>query len=287
LPPFTPPPPSAMAITITQGYTEPLADGIDIPLVFIPGGSFLMGSPADEPQRFKTEGPQHSVTLTAFCMGQYPITQAQWRIVAGWQPVQRELKPNPSHFQGDRHPVERVSWADAIEFCDRLSHHTDRRYTLPTEAQWEYACRAGTTTPFHCGQTLTPELARYDWSQVYADTPVKKQKFEQSTSPVGTFPANAWGLYDLHGNIWEWCLDDWHSNYNRAPTDGSAWVGKNAEKQARKVIRGGSWISAPRYCRPPRATTTSSRSLSSTTVFVLFVFPRTFCNPFPSYPLAL
>jgi formylglycine-generating enzyme required for sulfatase activity len=182
-------------------------------------------------------------------MSQFPITQAQWRTMADWKLVERKLGSTPSRFKGDRNPVERITWKDAIEFCARLSRHTGRHYSLPSEAQWEYACRAGTTTPFHFGATLTPKLARYDWSNVYADTLVEKQKWEQSSSPVGSFPANAWGLHDMHGDVWEWCLDDWHDNYKGAPTDGSTWINENAGKQSRKVIRGGSWIIDPWSCR--------------------------------------
>jgi formylglycine-generating enzyme required for sulfatase activity len=281
-----------MPITITrdqattQGYTEPLGGDIGIPLVFIPSGTFLMGSPNSEPQRFSYEGPQHEVTLAAFCMGQFPITQAQWRVVAGWDPVERKLKANPSRFKADRNPVESIKWAEAVEFCARLSRHTGRHYSLPSEAQWEYACRAGTTTPFHYGETLTPELARYDWSEVYADTPVEKQEHQRSTAPVGSFPANAWGLYDMHGNVWEWCLDDWHSNYKGAPVDGSAGAVKKAEKQARKVIRGGSWINDPSYCRSATRDATTSRA-TTTPVSECYVSPPGPCNPLPSYPLAL
>ncbi len=244
-----------MSITITrstgtvQGYTEDLGDGIGIPMVFIPSGTFLMGSPETEPQRQSSEGPQHEVTLSAFCLGQYPVTNEQWKIVAGWERIDRNLKPNPSRFKGEKNPVDSITWEDAMEFCARLSHHTRRHYSLPSEAQWEYACRSGTTTPFHFGDTLTPELARYDWSKVYAETPVEKQKWEQSSSPVGSFPANAWGLYDMHGNVWEWCLDDWHGSYEGAPIDGSAWTSKKAEKQSSKVLRGGSWINDPWVCR--------------------------------------
>jgi formylglycine-generating enzyme required for sulfatase activity len=232
-----------------QGYTEDLGKGVGIPMVFIPSGTFLRGSPETEPQRGSSEGPQREVTLSAFCMGQYPVTNEQWRIVAGWERIDRKLKLDPSRFKGKKNPVESITWEDAMEFCARLRHHTGRHYSLPSEAQWEYACRAGTTTPFYFGDTLTPELARYDWSEVYAETPVEKQKWEQGSSPVGIFPANAWGLYDMHGNVWERCLDDWHSNYDGAPIDGTAWIGKKPEKQSSKVFRGGSWILNPRYCR--------------------------------------
>jgi formylglycine-generating enzyme required for sulfatase activity len=245
-----------MSITITrtsattQGYTEALSDAIGIPMIFIPSGTFRMGSPDDEPQRSYREDPQHDVTLAPFCMGQYAITQAQWRIVAKWPSVDRKLKANPSRFKGDQNPVNHIVWEDAIEFCARLSRHNGRHYSLPSEAQWEYACRAGTTTPFHYGDTLTPELARYDWSVIYATTPIEKQKWQERTSPVGCFPANAWGLHDMNGNVREWCLDDWHDDYRSgAPIDGSAWVDDKSEKQTGKVFRGGSWFDDPRNCR--------------------------------------
>jgi formylglycine-generating enzyme required for sulfatase activity len=241
--------------TTTQpGYREALSDDISISMLFIPSGSFTMGSPPTEPQRKKPgphqhkPGQQHTVTLQAFCMGQFPITQAQWRIVAGWPKINRDLKPNPSTFKDPNNPVDSVSWDDANEFCARLSRHTGRHYSLPSEAQWEYACRAGTENPFHFGDTLTPELARYDWSEIYGDTAVEKQERERGTSPVGSFPANAWGLHDMHGNVWEWCLDNWHSSYKGAPTDGSDWKYKTDNRDANKVLRGGSWITDPTHC---------------------------------------
>jgi formylglycine-generating enzyme required for sulfatase activity len=193
--------------------------------------------------------------------------------VAGWEPREgerwgRELKPNPSWFQNrdgqgearllkgetstDDRPVERVSWHDAMEFCRRLSQRTGRRYSLPSEAQWEYACRAGTSTPFHFGETMTTELANYDGNYTYANGP--KGEYRQQTTPVGMFPANAWGLQDMHGNVWEWCLDHWHGTYEGAPVDGSAWLddeGLNAAKDSKKerLLRGGSWLDFPRSCR--------------------------------------
>jgi formylglycine-generating enzyme required for sulfatase activity len=244
-----------MSITITrstgtaQGYTEDLGKGVGIPMIFIPSGAFMMGSPETEPQRFGDEGPQHEVILSAFCMSQYPVTNEQWRIVAGWRRVDRSLTPNPSSFKGEKNPVDSITWAAAIEFCARLRYHTGRHYSLPSEAQWEYACRAGTTTRFHFGDDLTPQLARYDWSEVHAEMPLEKLKWEQSSSSVGGFPTNAWGLYDMHGNIREWCLDDWHGNYEGAPIDGSAWINKKAGGETGKVLRGGSWFDDSRNCR--------------------------------------
>jgi len=193
-----------------------------IPLVIIPAGSFLMGSPEDEPGRSKAEGPQREVTLAAFWMAQTPITQAQWREVASWPKINLDLNPDPSHFKGDNRPVEQVSWVDAIEFCNRLSQRTGRRYTLPSESQWEYACRAGTTTPFHFGPTINTKLANYDGNYTY-DQGDRGIDCEQPTD-VASFPANPWGLYDMHGNVWEWCLDEWRDSYEGAPTDGSAWM---------------------------------------------------------------
>jgi formylglycine-generating enzyme required for sulfatase activity len=237
-----------------QAFTEDLGDGTGMTLVLIPAGRFTMGSPEEEPERRKSEGPQHAVSVPGFFMGQYPVTQAQWRAVCQLPPVKRELKPEPSRFKGDRRPVEQVSWYDAVEFCQRLSRHTRRDYRLPSEAEWEYACRAGTTTPFHFGETLTTDLANYrgtddetlNWSGSYGRGP--KGIYRQETTDVGWFEVtNAFGLYDMHGNVWEWCADYWHENYQGAPTDGSAWLKGGDEKW--RVLRGGSWNYGPRYCR--------------------------------------
>ena len=205
---------------------------LTLELVSIPGGVFLMGSPKDEPECYEDEGPQHKVQVPEFYMGKYPVTQAQWKAVAALPQVERNLDTDPSYFKGDDCPVERVSWYEAVEFCKRLSKHTGREYRLPTEAEWEYACRAGTTTFFHFGDSLTSELANYDTNQ---------------TTPVGNYPPNAFGLYDMHGNVWEWCQDHWHDNYKGAPTDGSAWDDQGENDS--RVLRGGSWIYIPRLCR--------------------------------------
>jgi formylglycine-generating enzyme required for sulfatase activity len=220
----------------------------------IPAGTFLMGSPADELERLESEGPQYEVTLSQFFMGKYPITQAQWRVVAALPQVDRELQAAPSSFKGDLRPVENVFWYDAVEFCDRLTILTNRQYRLPTEAEWEYACRAGTTTPFHFGETITTDLANYrgtdnkkrKLSGSYGDGP--KGEYREETTPANQFEgANAFGLCDMHGNVYEWCQDHWHDNYKGAPTDGSAWIeGGDSE---RRILRGGSWISNPRNCR--------------------------------------
>jgi len=217
-----------------------------------------MGSPEDELGRYDWEGPQHEVTVSPFLIGRYPVTQAQWRAIAKREDLQvkQTLETNPSEFKGDEHPVESVSWYDAVEFCDRLSRLTKRTYRLPTEAEWEYACRAGTTTPFHFGESITTDLANYrgeddegdeDYPGHYGNGP--KGIYRKETTPVRHFYplANAFGLCDMHGNVWEWCLDNWHNNYEGAPVDDSVWLTES--DYTTKVIRGGSWFGSPRDCR--------------------------------------
>ena len=232
-----------------RGYTEPLieiVEGLPLQMVLIPAGDFLMGSPDDELERTEAEGPQHRVTVPKFLMSRYPVTQAQWRAVAALDKINRDLKPNPSQFKGNDHPVEQVSWLDAIEFCDRLTARTGRPYRLPTEAEWEYACRAGTTTAFHFGNTITTEVANYDGSYTYGDSP--EGEYREKTTPVNKLNnANAFGLSDMHGNVYEWCQDHWHRRYEGAPTDGSAWI--TDKEGTSRVIRGGSWNGVPRDCR--------------------------------------
>ncbi|MBP5973649.1 SUMF1/EgtB/PvdO family nonheme iron enzyme [Brasilonema sp. CT11] len=224
-----------------QYYVENLGKNITLEMVDIPGGKFIMGSP--EAEGYDHERPQHEVTVQPFFMGKYPITQAQWRAVVALPRVNRKLKPDPSHFKGDDYPVECVSWYDVVEFCARLSKKTGKDYRLPSEAEWEYACRAGTTTPFHFGETLTDKLANYCASETFANEP--KGKYRQKTTVVGTFSPNAFGLYDIHGNVWEWCEDTWQKNYQGAPTDGSSWN----DNYFLRVLRGGSWYNYPDYCR--------------------------------------
>jgi formylglycine-generating enzyme required for sulfatase activity len=251
-----------------QTYQEELPQGVELTMVEISAGNFLMGSPSgeegrndyswlsdDDKRALGVEGidveAQRRVTVPAFRIGRFPITQAQWKAVAGLEKVERELNASPSKFKGPDRPVESVSWHDAIEFCRRLSKHTRRNYTLPSEAQWEYACRAGSTTPFHFGETLTTELANYDGNYTYGQGP--KGSYREQTTDVGSFPANAWGLQDIHGNVWEWCLDRWHPSLTKGPTDGSAWQEPAPElakeNQDRRLLRGGSWFDNPAYCR--------------------------------------
>ncbi|NEO47926.1 MAG: formylglycine-generating enzyme family protein [Moorea sp. SIO4A3] len=235
-----------------DGFTEDLGNGVDLEMVAIPSGSFLMGSPETEKGHRDRESPQHQVTVKSFFMGKYPVTQAQWQAVAALPQVNRELKPNPSRFKGEDRPVERVCWYDAVEFCTRLCQKTGRQYRLPSEAEWEYACRAGTTTPFHFGETITTNLANYDGRYSYGSG--SKGKSAQKTTPVGSFAvANQFGLYDMHGNVWEWCADHWHDNYEGAPTNGSVWQDEhdnaNDNDNKRRLLRGGCWDNVPVFCR--------------------------------------
>ncbi len=241
-------------------FVEPLGNDVTLEMVQIPGGTFTMGSPAAEVGRDNDEGPQHQVTISEFFMGRYAVTQTQYQAIMG---------QNPSRFKGDNRPVETVSWNDAMEFCRKLNQRTGHTYRLPSEAEWEYACRAGTTTPFHFGKTITTDFVNYDGRSTYASEP--RGEFRGQTTPVGNFPANYFGLYDMHGNVWEWCLDTWHDNYKQAPSDGSPWIGSNKDNRSfteterdslyrelnkelnnnndNRVLRGGSWLNVTKNCR--------------------------------------
>lgn len=227
-----------------QYFIEDLGDGILLEMVQIPAGSFKMGSP--EGEGFDSERPQHNVTVKQFFLGRYQVTQEQWARVATLPKEIDDIQPDPSRFKGKRLPIERVSWYDVKEFCARLSQKTKREYRLPSEAEWEYACRAGTTTPFHFGSTITTELANYNSNYVYGDDG-KKGKYRAKTTEVGNFPPNPFGLYDMHGNVWEWCEDNYHDGYDGAPEDGSAWLDENDSRS--RMLRGGSWDGNPGYCR--------------------------------------
>ncbi|WP_427160695.1 SUMF1/EgtB/PvdO family nonheme iron enzyme [Aliinostoc sp. HNIBRCY26] len=228
----------------TQFFVEEISKDITLEMVEIPGGEFRMGSPNFEGDA--DERPQHQVAIAPFFMGKYPITQAQWRAVAGLPKINQPLNPYPSKFRGYHRPVENVSWHEAIEFCARLSQKTGREYRLPSEAEWEYACRAGTTTSFHFGETITPDLVNYSSSD-NTDKEAKNRPRKETTD-VGSFRvANAFGLYDMHGLVWEWCADPWHNNYQGAPTDGSVW--EEGGDIYRRVLRGGSWNFGAELCR--------------------------------------
>ncbi len=201
-------------------------------------GSFQMGSPAGEKDRLETETP-HTVRIgKGFWMGIHEVTQKQYAQVTGGDPV---------HFKGDNLPVEKVSFDDALDFCRKLSalpqeRAAGRTYRLPTEAEWEYACRAGTNTPFHFGESVNGMQANHDGTKPYGSG--QKGPNLGKTAPVGSYPANAWGLHDMHGNVWEWCADWYGPLAADAVTDP-----KGADKGAGRVLRGGSWANAGKNCR--------------------------------------
>jgi uncharacterized protein (TIGR02996 family) len=207
-----------------------------VPLVgsFVPPGSFLMGG-----TEYDDEKPVHRRTLTdGFFLGVYPVTQAQWKAVLG---------TDPSHFKGSNRPVETVSWDQCQEFCAKLTAHLGGSATvrLPTEAEWEWACRAGTTTHYHFGDVPSADRANYDGSQTWNGS--KKGKNRQQTTGAGSFPPNPWGLFDLHGNVWEWCADA------SAPYTGDEQIDSVRKSDDSNnnmfVLRGGSWIEIPLLCR--------------------------------------
>ncbi|GAK53549.1 All3226 protein [Candidatus Moduliflexus flocculans] len=210
--------------------------------VYIPAGQFMMGSPESEEGRYDDESPLHKVSLAeGFWMGKYPVTQAEWQKIMG---------NNPSHFKGERRPVETVSWNDAQEFLQKLNATVGAgsepapTFRLPSEAEWEYACRAGTTTPFSFGETISTDQANYNGNYIYGSG--KKGVYREQTTDVGSFPPNAFGVYDMHGNVWEWCQDS-YASYSETPTDGSAYGSLGDGKT--KLLRGGSWLNQPSYAR--------------------------------------
>jgi formylglycine-generating enzyme required for sulfatase activity len=251
--------PTIHLIAPPQTLIISLSEEVKLVMVFVPGGTFMMGSPEGEGS--DSERPQHEVTVPDFWMGQFPVTQAQYEAVMG---------RNPATFKGSNRPVETLSWYDAVAFCQRLSELTGQDFRLPSEAEWEYACRAVTSgkltqaewnekynQPFHFGSTITTDLANYRGTDrdyggtvyrgAYGQGP--KGIFRKQTTEIGSFPPNAFGLYDMHGNVWEWCADRWHDNYNGAPDDGSPWLKENASHSQNRVLRGGSWYSNPDHCR--------------------------------------
>lgn len=225
-------------------FTERLDLEINIEMIVVPGDFFLMGTADDKDYKNDDETPQHYVKIKTFLLSRYPITQAQWRYICDLPRIERDLQHEPSYFSGENQPVETVSWLDAVEFCARLSCKTNRPYRLPCEAEWEYACRAKTDTPFHYGETITPRLANFKYNYDQENEELSKT----GTSIVNKFQfSNQFGLHDMHGNVWEWCADTWHASYEKAPTVGETWV-VNGEKNIR-VIRGGSWNSPIDFCR--------------------------------------
>jgi|GEM_PF-596123 len=245
-----------------QSFTEDLGNGVKLEMVMVPGGTLTMGlrkyqAKYEVTKRYRISSqdllmdntPRRQVTVWPFAIGKYEVTQEQWRAVTALPKVERDLKPAPSEFKGDSLPVERVSWYDAVEFCKRLSKKTGRTYRLPSEAEWEYAARAGTTTPFAFGETITPEVVNYGGKSFYPYASAPKGVYREKTVPVGSLGlANVFGLFDMHGNVWEWCQDVWHYSYDEdnPPTDGSAWTAGG--EQDERVLRGGSWLLEGELC---------------------------------------
>lgn len=196
-----------------------------IKFVPISGGHFVMGSSITEKERQPSEGPQHNVHIKDFHMSCFEVTQEQYLQIMG---------ENPSDLVGENCPVDGVSWEDAQNFIKKLNKFNGTKYRLPTEAEWEYACRVNTTTRFFFGDTITIDQVNYG------------AKISFRNSSVGIHPPNAFGLYDMHGNVFEWCEDTWHESYVGAPTDGSAWVDNSTDQ---KVYRGGAWNASAHFSR--------------------------------------
>jgi len=212
-------------------FAEPLGDGVTLQMARIPAGTFLMGAPESESGSLRSERPQHHVAVATFCLGRHAVTIAQWCAVMGAIPAGMTDVDATFRASGEQ-PVVRVSCDEAEAFCRTLSDRTGRAYRLPSEAEWEYACRAGTTAPFGFGATITRDAANFDGT---------------STMRVGSFSANGFALFDMHGNVFEWCQDRWHADYRGAPADGRAWT-SDADQRTR-VLRGGSWAHGATFCR--------------------------------------
>ncbi len=216
-----------------------ISKNIVLEMLEIPAGKFIMGSSAQESFFRENETPQHKVEVSSFFIGRFPVTQAQWIAVMNVLPKIDEK------FRGDDLPVVNVWLEKALEFCAKLSKLTNRNFRLPTEAEWEYACRARTTTLFSFGETISTDSANFDGEKPFGKTP--KGLFRNCLTSIGTFPPNGFGVCDMHGNVWEWCADVWHENYIGAPNDGSAWL-KNGD-QGYCVQRGGAWNVSADRCR--------------------------------------
>jgi len=227
-------------------FQEDLGEGVILEMVFIPGGKFWMGSTNSEGD-YPDEQPPNEIKIAPFYLGKYPVTQAQWHVVASLPKIKFEINPDPSEFKGANKPVDSISFVDAFEFYSRLAKKTGKPYRLPTESEWEYACRAGTTTPFHFGKTITTEIANYNGNFTYSKEP--KGINRQETTEVGYFQvANAFGLYDMHGNIGEWCDSD-YLPYKGGLLEIGDRPGYWLNYQTHRVLRGGAWMGSARGCR--------------------------------------
>ncbi|HJR81681.1 MAG TPA: formylglycine-generating enzyme family protein [Anaerolineales bacterium] len=217
-----------------EQFLEQLGNDIHLSMLLIPSGAYRMGSPQN--QGHPDEHPQHLVIIRSFAMSKFLITQGQWK--AGLR------KLPPCRFKGDNLPVERVSCEDAQKFCQQLSRKTGRVYSLPSESQWEYACRAGTNTPFSFGETITTDVVNFNGEHTFRGEP--RGYYFHATNEGGKFPPNAFGLHDMHGNLWEWCADNWLDDYSSSPRDGSSHQERGNQY---RVVRGGSWHEPPELCR--------------------------------------
>ena len=214
-------------------------------MVVVPAGSFLMGSPGTEEGWFDDEGPVHRVTIDSpFAAGVYEVTFASWDACAAASGGCNGYRPEGVSWGRGRRPTINVSWDDAQTYVRWLSGKTGKHYRLLSESEWEYVARAGTRTPFHTGSTISTDQANYDGNDVYGSG--REGVYHGKTVPVGSFPANAWGLHDVHGNVWEWVQDCWNDSYQGAPRDGSAWESGDCSL---RILRGGSWLSMPRNLR--------------------------------------
>lgn len=235
---------------LIQDITSASELSATLEMIYIPNGVCFMGSSDREAGREMNEGPQHWVNISSFFIAKSPVTQLQWQVVANLPPSNPAkpliLNPDPSEFKGSDRPVESISWFEAMEFCTRLSQATGKNYRLPSETEWEYACRGGTKTPFCYGHTISTELANYDGTSGYGFGPVGE--YRSQTLSVGSFPVcNPFGLVDVHGQVWEWCADPWHENYQNAPTNNSIWDEDGDDEY--RIVRGGSWFAIPGRCR--------------------------------------
>jgi len=209
--------------------------GVALEMAALPGGFYQMGSTSAS--GYEDERPLHLAHITPFYLGRSLVTQAQWLAVMGKLP--------PVRFRGPQRPIEQIRWQDAAEFCKRLARKTGLPIRLPSEAEWEYACRAGTITPFSCGATITTDLANFV-GEGYRFAQEPPGIYRHGSTDAGSFPPNGFGLYDMHGNVWEWCADTWHADYTGGPASQSARVGSDLEY---RVARGGSWHEPPQHCR--------------------------------------
>ncbi|MCX5933352.1 MAG: formylglycine-generating enzyme family protein [Pseudanabaena sp. LacPavin_0818_WC45_MAG_42_6] len=229
---------------LSQVFSEYLGVDNFLELVHIPEGKFVMGTAHNE-EGYASERPSQLVKVSSFYLGKFPITQRQWQAVAKLPEISIPLNPDSSHFKNEVAPVENISWVDAIEFCDRLSKLTGRNYRLPSEAEWEYACLGGKSTRYYFGDKISSDFANYDGRFQYESE--ASVKYRDKTTPVGTFSPNNFGLYDMHGNVWEWCADPWHKDYRGRPTNASVWdLGGDPQY---RVLRGGSWNHDAWECR--------------------------------------